>query len=185
MAFFLSESASHSTYSSDCQKTHSIGIFSPLLICTHCSNFIRKVPIEGLVFGVALVAVLSPVLQEISDYYAYWINGYFEYDFILSDVVLGYLVTGYFPIFPWIIFNSYRFYSFAPSVYISHNSLPRTAIFKTAFVGILEHRMHCSLSYYNKSLSCLLLFIGGLCSQPLVATCLGHRSIYFLSSRTS
>jgi len=67
-------------------------------------NFIRKVPTEALVFGVVLVAVLSPVLQEISDYYAYWINGYFEYDFILSDVVLGYLVTGYFPIFPWIIF---------------------------------------------------------------------------------
>ena len=66
-------------------------------------NFIRKVPLEALVFGVALVAVISPVLQEISDYSAYWINGYFEYDFILSDVVLGYLVTGYFPIFPWII----------------------------------------------------------------------------------
>ena len=67
-------------------------------------NFIRKVPIEALVFGIILVVVLSPALQGISDYYAYWMNGYFEYDFILSDVVLGYLVTGYFPIFPWIIF---------------------------------------------------------------------------------
>ena len=72
-------------------------------------NLIRKMPTEVLIFGIILVAVLSPALQGISDYYAYWINGYFEYDWTLSDVVLGYLVTGYFPIFPWIILPAIGF----------------------------------------------------------------------------
>jgi uncharacterized membrane protein len=72
-------------------------------------NLFRKIPTEVLVFGIILVAVLSPALQETSDYYAFWINGYFEYDLILSDVVLGYLATGYFPIFPWIIFPATGF----------------------------------------------------------------------------
>ena len=72
-------------------------------------NIIRKIPTEVLVFGIILVAIISPALQGISDYYAFWVNGYFEYDFILSDIVLGYLATGYFPIFPWIIFPAIGF----------------------------------------------------------------------------
>ena len=72
-------------------------------------NIIRKIPTEALIFGILLVAIMSPALQEISDYYAFWINGYFEYDLTLSDVVLGYLATGYFPIFPWIIFPATGF----------------------------------------------------------------------------
>ena len=72
-------------------------------------NLFRKIPTEVLLFGIILVAILSPALQGISDYYAFWINGYFEYDLILSDVVLGYLATGYFPIFPWIIFPAIGF----------------------------------------------------------------------------
>jgi len=72
-------------------------------------NIIRKIPTEVLVFGIILVAIISPALQGISDYYAFWVNGYFEYDFILSDIVLGYIATGYFPIFPWIIFPAIGF----------------------------------------------------------------------------
>lgn len=72
-------------------------------------NIIRKIPTTVLIFGLMLVAILSPALQKISDYYAFWINGYFEYDLTLSDVVLGYLATGYFPIFPWIILPAIGF----------------------------------------------------------------------------
>jgi len=67
-------------------------------------NLIRKLPTEVVLTGILLVAVLSPPLQVLSDYYAFWSNGYFEYDLTLSDLVTGYLATGYFPLFPWIIF---------------------------------------------------------------------------------
>ena len=72
-------------------------------------NFIRKMPTEALIVAILLVTILSPAIQIISDYYAYWINGYFEYDLTLSDVLLGYLATGYFPLFPWLIFPAIGF----------------------------------------------------------------------------
>lgn len=72
-------------------------------------NIIRKIPTEVLIFGILLVMVLSPAVQIISDYYAFWINGYFEHDLTLSDVLLGYVATGYFPLFPWLIFPTVGF----------------------------------------------------------------------------
>jgi hypothetical protein len=47
---------------------------------------------------------ISPPLRAISDYPSFWKNGYFECDFSLSDVVLGFFCTGYFPMLPWILF---------------------------------------------------------------------------------
>ena len=41
-------------------------------------NLIRKIPTEVLIFGILLVMFLSPAVQIISDYYAFWINGYFS-----------------------------------------------------------------------------------------------------------
>ena len=72
-------------------------------------NLIRKIPTEVLIFGILLVMILSPAVQIISDYYAFWINGYFEHDLTLSDVLLGYVATGYFPLFPWLIFPAIGF----------------------------------------------------------------------------
>ena len=46
----------------------------------------------------------SPVLRETADYAAYWQNGFFDPDMTLPDVIIGFLVTGYFPFFPWIVF---------------------------------------------------------------------------------
>lgn len=57
----------------------------PLLICT-------------------LVFVLSPILRLHSDYAEYWIEGYYDPDWQFSQLALGYLVNGYFPLFPWLIF---------------------------------------------------------------------------------
>jgi Heparan-alpha-glucosaminide N-acetyltransferase, catalytic len=57
----------------------------PLLIC-------------GLVFG------LSPVLRLHSGYHEYWSPGYYDPDWTFAQLSLGYLVNGYFPIFPWLIF---------------------------------------------------------------------------------
>ncbi len=49
-----------------------------------------------------LAVLISPALQHMADYAAFWEQGHFDYDWTLSDVVTGYLVTGYFPMFPWI-----------------------------------------------------------------------------------
>jgi len=56
-----------------------------------------------LATAVAIVAA-SPTLRILVDYTAYWANGFFDYDFTLGDVTLGWLVTGYFPVFPWLAF---------------------------------------------------------------------------------
>lgn len=68
-------------------------------------NFARRVPLPACVLLAVFAALASPLLQSMADYAAYWENGYFECDLTLSDVLIGFLVTGYFPIFPWIAFS--------------------------------------------------------------------------------
>jgi len=68
-------------------------------------NGVRRLP-RPVVILIAVVAVLiSPVLREMADYSAYWQEGHFDYDWTLTDVLIGYLATGYFPVFPWIAFS--------------------------------------------------------------------------------
>jgi uncharacterized membrane protein len=67
-------------------------------------NVVRGLMLPLSLLIIFLSVAISPVLQTIADYPAYWAEGYFEYDQTLSDVLLGFLVTGYFPIFPWIAF---------------------------------------------------------------------------------
>ena len=102
-------------------------------------NLIRKLPTEVLLTGILLVAILSPPLQALSDYYAFWINGYFEYDLTLSDLVAGYLVTGYFPLFPWIILPITGFVIaptlFMPSSNTSHGQR-QSQFLKVGYVSV-------------------------------------------------
>ncbi len=51
-----------------------------------------------------LVIGLAPVLRSVAGYRDWWTAGFYEYDFTLADVVLGFFVTGYFPVFPWLAF---------------------------------------------------------------------------------
>ena len=60
-------------------------------------------PIAALAAAIGLL--ISPILRGQADYAAYWQNGYFECDFTLSNLLIGFLCTGYFPIFPWIAFS--------------------------------------------------------------------------------
>lgn len=78
-------------------------------------NLIRPMPREILPLIGLIVGLISPTLRIVADYPAYWINSYFDYDFTLTDIIQGYLVTGYFPLFPWIIFPVAG-YSIAPLV---------------------------------------------------------------------
>jgi uncharacterized membrane protein len=64
----------------------------------------RHLPLEVLTVISIASLLASPVLREIVDYAAYWQNDYFDPDMTLADVIIGFLVTGYFPLFPWIAF---------------------------------------------------------------------------------
>jgi uncharacterized membrane protein len=64
----------------------------------------RHLPSQVLTVIAIASLLASPVLREIVDYAAYWKNDYFDPDMTLADVIIGSLVTGYFPIFPWIVF---------------------------------------------------------------------------------
>ena len=50
------------------------------------------------------IGAVSPALRVVADYPAFWQAGYFDYDFTLVDVLLGWLAVGYFPVFPWLAF---------------------------------------------------------------------------------
>lgn len=68
-------------------------------------NVMRRLPLPIPIL-VAIVAVLvSPVLRERADYHAYWVNDYFECDLTMSEVLTGFVSTGYFPIFPWLAYS--------------------------------------------------------------------------------
>ncbi len=67
-------------------------------------NGARKLPNSILLVICSLVFVISPILRVLTEYSTYWVNHTYEYDLTLSDVTLGFLVNGYFPIFPWIVY---------------------------------------------------------------------------------
>jgi len=64
----------------------------------------RRMPDAVVLFAAALVVAVAPTMRLLAGYPAYWAEGFFDYDFTLADVTLGWLVTGYFPIFPWLAF---------------------------------------------------------------------------------
>jgi uncharacterized membrane protein len=67
-------------------------------------NLARRVPRGVVVLFCVLVFLISPVCRAVADWPAYWKNGYFDHDWTLPDILQGFLVVGYFPVFPWIIF---------------------------------------------------------------------------------
>ena len=75
----------------------------------------RWVPDRAVLFSAAVIIAVSPALRLMADYAAFWTEGYFDYDFTVADVTLGWLVTGYFPVFPWLAFPLAG-YALAPQV---------------------------------------------------------------------
>jgi uncharacterized membrane protein len=65
-------------------------------------NVVRVMPVPAVVLAIMLSVTLSPLMQRLADYPAWWANGYFETEQTLSELLTGFLVTGYFPFFPWI-----------------------------------------------------------------------------------
>lgn len=75
----------------------------------------RTAPAVGIV-ACGLLVGLAPILRAVADYPAFWAAGFYDYDFTLGDVLLGYLATGYFPVFPWLAFPLAGFLA-APLIY--------------------------------------------------------------------
>lgn len=64
----------------------------------------RRLPPVVLAAVAGTLVVLSPFLRAQADYLSYWGDDYFQCDWTASDVTIGYLATGYFPLFPWAAF---------------------------------------------------------------------------------
>jgi hypothetical protein len=101
-------------------------------------NLARQLPISVILFFCFMVILVSPVLKSTADYPSYWTEGFFDPDMILSDVILGFLVTGYFPIFPWIIYSLIGFvvakYVF---VHSTADSVSNVTLKPLVWIGIL------------------------------------------------
>lgn len=67
-------------------------------------SFARHAPSAMLLGASALAMLLAPPLQLILGASEYWQNPWFDYDWTLQDVLTGFLVAGYFPLFPWIAY---------------------------------------------------------------------------------
>ena len=67
-------------------------------------DVVRRMPVSAVALALVLVLLTSPVLRVVADYPSYWSRSWFDYDVALSDVVLGCLVVGYFPLAPWLVF---------------------------------------------------------------------------------
>lgn len=66
--------------------------------------FARRIDDSILIAMCVAMFVVSPFLRAESDYNTYWQLGYFDPDMTLSDVLLGFFVNGYFPLFPWLLY---------------------------------------------------------------------------------
>ena len=66
--------------------------------------FARDMPAGFLVFVSALIFTLAPFLRVVADYDAHWLEFYFQHDRSLPEIAIGYFATGYFPLFPWVLF---------------------------------------------------------------------------------
>ena len=71
-------------------------------IATLALDVARRVPAAVPLTACGLLVALAPPLRVLADYDTAWSSGFFEYDFVLGDVVRGCLVNGYFPVFPWL-----------------------------------------------------------------------------------
>jgi uncharacterized membrane protein len=66
---------------------------------------IRKLSPRALIGLCVVILVISPLLREITSYASHWLQAdEYVYDFTFQDTVLGFLVNGHFPLFPWLIF---------------------------------------------------------------------------------
>ena len=65
---------------------------------------LRKWSPRRLVGLAILVLLISPPLRTALGYASHWRGEEYIYRFTMKDVVLGFLLQGYFPLLPWVVF---------------------------------------------------------------------------------
>lgn len=65
-------------------------------------GFARNIPPAVMLVLGAGLSLIAPVSAKLADWDAFWVDGYFDPDPTFSDIALGFLATGYFPIIPWL-----------------------------------------------------------------------------------
>lgn len=75
-------------------------IGTALLVLT----LVRDLSATAILASCITVIAITPVAQKLAGWSQFWTVGYFDPDMTFADVALGFLVTGYFPVLPWIIF---------------------------------------------------------------------------------
>jgi uncharacterized membrane protein len=107
-------------------------IGAALLLLAAC----RDAPPGVQLLMAAAALVVSPALRDAADYPASWTEGHFDPDLTLGGVALGFLCTGYFPVFPWIAYPLVG-YAAAPAVFppAGHSAAPWPARLGAVLVG--------------------------------------------------
>lgn len=106
--------------------------------CTMCLlNVVRVMPSPAVLLTIILSVVLSPLMQSLADYSAYWVNGYFETELTLPELFTGFLVTGYFPIFPWIALPLAGFLSAPVLLEPETSAVRRRILLERAALGVI------------------------------------------------
>ena len=62
----------------------------------------RHAPSALLLGAAGILIAFAPALQVTVGAVEYWVNPWFDYDWTLSDVLIGYVAAGFFPLFPWL-----------------------------------------------------------------------------------
>lgn len=67
-------------------------------------NFARKTPLPVPAIASFFVVLIGPIVRQIAGYEAYWTELYFDHNWTLPDLFIGFTAVGYFPIFPWLAY---------------------------------------------------------------------------------
>jgi hypothetical protein len=67
-------------------------------------SLLARVPRVVFISVCIMILCLSPFIRLQADYPSYWVKNYYDPDNTIPDILMGYLGTGYFPLFPWLIF---------------------------------------------------------------------------------
>jgi uncharacterized membrane protein len=67
-------------------------------------SVVRNLPPAVPLAMAAAAFSLAPALQVMTDYESYWPGASFDPDWTFSDLLVGYLACGYFPLFPWLAY---------------------------------------------------------------------------------
>lgn len=93
---------------------------------------VRRLPPAVPLFACGVIVVAAPVMRELVGYSDYWSDGFFDPGFTLGDVLIGFFVTGYFPLFPWLVFPIAGYLA-APAIFSPPEDAPRS---RPVLVGV-------------------------------------------------